>query len=217
MLSPFRMMRILFVALCFLQSLQGRSQLQTVPQSYSKAFITHAIYCRAQQIIAQSEFRVSRLTMIDAKSKLKITDLPTDSPVIGLATDSSGKFIVAATERGNILFIDTRTLSITRTIKANAVVGGDYFVFLSYLPMYFTKEHLYFTGYVDRADSSYKGNYRTAAKPDITEYYIYRYQPTTNELTVYSKHGSNKPYAFFRDPRKQELQLLAEKKMILFN
>ena len=217
MQSPFRMMRILFVAFCFLQSLQGLSQLQTVPQSYSKAFITHAIYCRAQQIIAQSEFRVSRLTMIDAKSKLKITDLPTDSPVIGLATDSSGKFIVAATERGNILFIDTRTLSITRTIKANAVVGGDYFVFLSYLPMYFTKEHLYFTGYVDRADSSYKGNYRTAAKPDITEYYIYRYQPTTNELTVYSKHGSNKPYAFFRDPRKQELQLLAEKKMILFN
>ncbi|MBK6827066.1 MAG: caspase family protein [Chitinophagaceae bacterium] len=188
-----------------------------MPQSYSKAFITHAIYSRAQQIIAQSEYRVSRLSIFDAKSKLKITDLPTDSPVIGLATDSSGKFIVAATERGSILFIDTRSLSITRTIRANAVVGGDYFVFLSYLPMYFTKEHLYFTGYVDRADSSYKGNYRSAAKPDITEYYIYRYQPTTNELTVYSKHGSNKPYAFFRDPRKQELQLLAEKKMILFN
>ena len=210
-------MRLLLLLFCLLASLHGISQLETVPQSYSKAFITHAIYSRAQQIIAQSEYRVSRLSIFDAKSKLKITDLPTDSPVIGLATDSSGKFIVAATERGSILFIDTRSLSITRTIRANAVVGGDYFVFLSYLPMYFTKEHLYFTGYVDRTDSSYKGNYRSAAKPDITEYYIYRYQPTTNELTVYSKHGSNKPYAFFRDPRKQELQLLAEKKMILFN
>ena len=75
------------------------SQLQTVPQSNSKAYITHAIYSRQQQIIAQSEYRVSRLSMIDARSKLKITDLAMESPVIGLATDSSGKYIVAATER----------------------------------------------------------------------------------------------------------------------
>ena len=210
-------MRLLVLAFCVLASFQGISQLETVPQSFSKAFITHAIYGRSQQIIVQSEYRVSRLSIFDAKSKLKITDLPTESPIIGLAADSSGKLIVAATERGNILFIDTRSLTITRTILASAQVGGGFFVFQSYLPLYFTRDHLYFTGYVDRNDSSYKGNYRTATKPDINEYYIYRYQPATNELTVYSKHGFNKPYAFFRDPRKQELQLLAEKKMILFN
>jgi len=212
-----RKMRLLPLVFCMLISLHGISQLETVPQSYSKAYITHAIYNKSQQIIAQAEFRVSRLSIIDAKSKLKITDLPTESPIIGLATDSSGKFIVAATERGNILFIDTRTLTINRTILASAQVGGGFFVFQSYLPLYFTRDHLYFTGYVDRNDSTYKGNYRSAVKPDIDEYYIYRYQPTTNELTIYSKHSFNKPYAFFRDPRKQELQLLAEKKMILLN
>lgn len=217
MISLMRIMRWLIVSLSLLLSLPVLSQLQTVPQSYSKAFITHAIYCRAQQIIAQSEFRVSRLSIIDARSKLKITDLPVESPVIGLATDSSGKFIVAATERGNIFFINTRSLTITRTIYASAQIGGGYFVFQSYLPMYFTRDHLYFTGYVDRNDSTYKGNYRTATKPDINEYYIYRYHPATNELTVYAKQGFNKPYAFFRDPKKQELQLLAEKKMILLN
>ena len=52
-------MRLLLLVFCLLASLHGISQLETVPQSYSKAFITHAIYSRAQQIIAQSEYRCS--------------------------------------------------------------------------------------------------------------------------------------------------------------
>lgn len=206
---------ILFFA--FFWAFSGFSQLQVVPQSFSSAYITHAVYCHAEKIIAVAEYRVSRLGFLDAKSKLKITEIPTEGAVISLATDSAGKYIVAGTEQGRIHFIDTKKLTVSKTINANAAIGSGYFAFLNYFPLLFTREHLYFTGYVDRTDSSFRGNYKTAEKPEITDYYLYRYSPAANELNVLAKTFSNKPYSFFWNKQQNTITLLAEKYLLTVN
>lgn len=211
------LLRIIFLIFCSSLCFSAKAQLEAVPQSGSKAFITNAIYSPASKIIAQSEYRVSRLTLIDARSKLKVTEIPTEGSVISLATDSAGQYIIAATEQGRIHFVDTRKLTITRTINANAATAGAYFVFHNYFPLLFTKEHLYFTGYVSPADSSLKGNFRKASKVDILTYYIYRYNLRTNEVQVFDKYASNKPYAFFWNKKQSVISLLGEKFMVLIN
>jgi len=199
-------MKFIYPLLLSLLCLDGFSQDNVVPQLFSRKYITQAAYSQSRQVIISSEYRVSRVEFTDARTKLRIGSYATESPVISLAVDSSGKYFIAGTERGVIHIIETDSLQTIRTMDAGLRTASGYFVIHNFFPLLCTGPGVvYFTGAL-QADSSGRSN--------MTDYFIYRYDIEKDKLVTAGRSGSNRPYCFLWNKKQKTLSLLGEKQLL---
>src|SRR5688572_5758486 len=172
----------------------SNAQDNVVPQLVGRTQVANAVYSYSRNVILTNEYRVNRVEFTDAKTKLKIATYATESPVISLAVDSSGKYFLAGTERGIIHMISADSLRLIRIIDASVTMNKSYFIILYDFPILFTDStSFYFTGYVKNSGIKIPGE--DTLRP--SEYFVYRYDINKDKYTLLGRSASNKPMRFF--------------------